>query len=255
LRSLTSIVVCALALAVAAPAVAQEPGERPAQGPEGKAQQGPEGKAQQAPEGGAPSAPAHEEEGGNFLVSPSLGLMLWTVLAFGLTLYVLQKMAFPRIAEALDKRRRAIEESIDASERARKEADELLEEYRARLSEAREQAEDIVTRARKAGDRVEVEAKEDAQEQREEMLGRARREIEAETRRALNEIRREVADLTVTATERITRKSLDPEDHKRLIEEALSDLDFAALAGDGASGGRESPDESGDTAGERKSGR
>src|SRR5687767_9526026 len=98
-------------MAVAAPAVAQEPGERPAQGaegkaqqgpegkaqqaPEGKAQQAPEGKAQQAPEGGAPSAPAHEEEGGNFLVSPSLGLMLWTVLAFGLTLYVLQKMAFP----------------------------------------------------------------------------------------------------------------------------------------------------------------
>ena len=238
---------------MAAPAVAQEPAERPGQAPEGEAQQAPEGEAQQAPEGEAQQQ-EEEEEGGNFLVSPSVGLMLWTVIAFGLTLYVLRQLAFPRIAEALDKRRRAIEETIDASERARKEADELLEEYRARLSEAREQAEDIVSRARKAGDRVEVEAKEDAEGQRQEMLGRARREIEAETRRALNEIRREVADLTVTATERVTRKSLDPEDHKRLIEEALSDLDFSALAG--PDGGRETPGgDSGETAGERESGR
>src|SRR5687768_18080693 len=98
--------------------------------------------------------------GGNFLVSPSLGLMLWTVIAFGATLLILRKFALPRIAEALDKRRRAIEESIDASDRMRKEADQLLDEYRARLSEAREQAEDIVARARKAGDRVEAESKE-----------------------------------------------------------------------------------------------
>ncbi len=189
---------------------------------------------------------AQEESGGSFLVSPSLGLMLWTVLAFGITVVILRKAAFPRIAEALDKRRRAIEESIDSSERLRKEADELLEEYRGRLSEAREQAEDIVTRARKAGDRVEAESKEEAKEQREEMLERARREIETETQRALNEIRREVADLTVRATERVTRKSLDDDDHRRLVDDALSDLDFSSLAGEPATngGGRE---ESGDS--------
>ena len=80
------------------------------------------------------------ESGGNFLVSPSVGLMIWTIIAFGITLLILRRLAFPRIAEALDKRRRAIDESIDASQRLRKEADELLEEYRGRLSEAREQA-------------------------------------------------------------------------------------------------------------------
>src|ERR671937_1989954 len=95
---------------------------------------------------------AEDSGGGNFLVSPELGLMIWALLAFGITLYLLNKLAFPRIAEALDRRRRAIEESIDSAERTKREADELLEEYRARLKEAREQAEDIVVRARKAAD-------------------------------------------------------------------------------------------------------
>src|SRR3954471_5966989 len=97
---------------------------------------------------------ASDSGGGNFLVSPSVGLMIWTLLAFGITLYLLTKLAFPRIAEALDKRRLAIEESIQAAQRAKQEADELLEEYRARLREAREQAEDILARARKAAENV-----------------------------------------------------------------------------------------------------
>ncbi len=79
-----------------------------------------------------------EAGGGNFLVSPSVGLMIWTLIAFRATLLILRKLAFPRIGEALDRRRRAIEESIEQSERVKKEADELLAEYRARLSEARE---------------------------------------------------------------------------------------------------------------------
>jgi F-type H+-transporting ATPase subunit b len=157
--------------------------------------------------------------------------MIWTLLAFGTTLFLLNKLAFPRIAEALDRRRQAIEESIASAERSRAEADELLEEYRARLREAREQADDIVVRARKAGEAVEDQAKADATKQREELMAAARRDIETETRRALEEIRQEVADLTVTATEKVTRKSLTPEDHRRLIDDALSEVDFDALAG------------------------
>jgi F-type H+-transporting ATPase subunit b len=174
-----------------------------------------------------------EEGGGDFLVSPNVGLMIWTLLAFGATLYLLNKLAFPRIAEALDRRRRAIEESIDHAERTKREADELLEEYRARLREAREQAEDIVVRARRAADSLADESKARANKQREELMAATRREIEAETRRALDEIRKEVANLTVVATEKVTRKSLTPDDHRRLIEEALSEVDFSSLAGDG----------------------
>ena len=168
--------------------------------------------------------------GGNFLVQPGVGVMVWTLIAFGATLLILRKFAYPRIAAQLDKRRRAIVESIDAAERTRVEADRLLQEYRERLREAREQADDILTRARKASDKVQEEAKVEATHKREELMEQTRRDIEQETRRAIEQIRREVADLTVIATEKVTRKSLDDDDHRRLIEEALQEFDFEALS-------------------------
>jgi F-type H+-transporting ATPase subunit b len=160
--------------------------------------------------------------------------MIWTLIAFGVTLLILRKLAYPRIAEALDKRRLAIAESIDAAERTRTEADQLLSEYRERLREAREQADDIVSRARKASDKVADEAKADANRKRDEMMEQTRRDIEQETRRAIDQIRREVADLTVMATERVTRKSLDDDDHRRLIDDALKEFDFEALSSGGS---------------------
>jgi F-type H+-transporting ATPase subunit b len=172
-----------------------------------------------------------EEEGGSFLVEPGLGLMIWTLLAFGITLYVLSKLAFPKISEQLDKRQRAIEESIDTAERTKQEAEQILAEYRQRLSEARTQAEDIVARARKAAEQHEDESRQQARVQREELMEQTRRDIEAETRRAIQEIRNEVADLTVLATEKVTRKTLSQDDQRRLVEEALGELDFEALAG------------------------
>jgi F-type H+-transporting ATPase subunit b len=170
-------------------------------------------------------------DSGNFLVTPNVGVMIWTLVAFGLTLYVLRRLAFPRIAEALDKRQRAIEESIEAAERTKVEADKLLAEYRERLGEARTQAEEIVLRARKAAEATQSDALEKARIQREELMEQTRRDIESETRRAIAEIRSEVADLTVLATEKVTRKTLDEDDQRRLVEEALSELDFEALAG------------------------
>jgi F-type H+-transporting ATPase subunit b len=172
-----------------------------------------------------------EDEGGSFLVSPGLGLMIWTLVLFLFTMWVLSKLAFPKIQEALDRRAKAIAESIEAAERQRQESDKLLEEYRARLAEAREQADDIMARARKAAETAEAEAAAAGKEKREELVVAATRDIEAETRRALDQIRREVADLTVLATEKVTRKSLSAEDQKRLVEEALSEVDFTALSG------------------------
>ena len=176
-------------------------------------------------------AATSEEGGGSFLVTPNVGLMIWTLLAFGITLWILWKLAFPRIGEALDKRQKAIEESIDTAERTKVEADALLQEYRERLKEARVQAEEIVTRARKAGEVHERESTEAAREKREELMAQARRDIETETRRAIQEIRNEVADLTVMATEKVTRKTLSADDQQRLVKEALDELDFSALAG------------------------
>ena len=170
---------------------------------------------------------------GSFLITPNVGLMIWTLVLFGLSMYILAKLVFPRISEALDKRQHAIEESIEAAERTRTEADEILAEYRERLQEARKQADEIIARSRKASEVHEREALEEGKEKREQMLEQTRRDIESETRRAISEIRREVADLTVMATEKVTRKTLTEDDQRRLIDDALSELDFSALSAEG----------------------
>jgi F-type H+-transporting ATPase subunit b len=184
-----------------------------------------------APDVFAQEEHAAEEEGGSFLVSPGLGLMIWTLVLFLITMWVLKRFAFPRIGEALEKRANAIRENIEASEKQREEADKLLEEYRHRLTEAREQADDISARARKAAEAAVAEATSEGKAKREELVAAARKDIETETRRSLEQIRKEVADLTVLATEKVTRKSLDDDDHRRLIDDALSEVDFTALSG------------------------
>jgi F-type H+-transporting ATPase subunit b len=171
---------------------------------------------------------------GSFLIKPGVGLMVWTLLVFGITMVLLARLAFPRITAALDRRQKTIEESIDTAERTREEADRILAEYRERLQEARAQADEIVQHARTTAEGHEREAREQARELAAEASARAERDIEAATQRALGELRKEVADLTVMATEKVTRKALDSADQKRLVEEALSELDFSGLS-EGAS--------------------
>lgn len=219
-RILAGLALVALALLAFSPAAgAQEEGAAPAESGE--------------------SASGEEEEGGSFLVSPGLGLMIWTLVLFLGTMWFLRKTALPRIGAALEKRANAIKENIESSEKTRAEADDLLQEYRARLREAREQADDINARARKSADAALSDATAAGRAKREELVAAARKDIETETRRSLEQIRREVADLTVLATEKITRKSLTDEDHQRLVEEALAEVDFSALAGAQTNGGDE----------------
>ena len=177
---------------------------------------------------------AAEDAGGSFLVQPGLGLMIWTLLAFVITMLVLKRFAFPKISDALEERSQKIAKNIEESERQRREADELLAEYRERLKEAREQADDIVARAKRAGESAKAEATDEGRAKRDELVAAARKDIEAETKRSLDELRKEVADLTVLATEKVARKSLSEEDQKRLVEEALAEVDFSALSGETA---------------------
>jgi F-type H+-transporting ATPase subunit b len=170
---------------------------------------------------------------GSFLIKPSVGLMLWTLLVFVATMVLLAKVAFPRISQALERRQRTIEESIDTAQRTREEADRILAEYRARLTEARTQADEIVQRARHAAQAHEREAKDEGHEIIAEASKKAQREIEVATRRALDDIRREVADLTIVATEKVTRKALDEADQRRLVDEALAELDFSVVSAGG----------------------
>jgi F-type H+-transporting ATPase subunit b len=165
---------------------------------------------------------------------PGIGLMIWTLLTFGITFLVLRtakSFGFGRITEALERRQNLIADSIEHAESTRKEADDLLADYRQRLTEARAQADEIVARARTAADQREADAQKKAAEEREELLKQTRNEIQLETQKALQDLRREVASLTVEATEKVTRKSLTGEDQQRLVEEALSEVDFSALSG------------------------
>lgn len=175
---------------------------------------------------------AAAEEDSSFLVSPSPGLMIWTLITFGIVLLILQRVALPHIQKAIDSRRDMIEESIKYAETQRVEADKLLADYRQRLAEARTQSDEIVARARKAGDQIESDAQVTAREEREQMLEQTRREIQLETEKSLQDLRREVANLTVIATEKVARKSLTSDDQQRLVEEALGEVDFSALSGE-----------------------
>lgn len=175
-------------------------------------------------------APQVIASSGGFLIEPGIGLMVWTLIVFGVTMFLLSKLAFPRISEALGRRQSAIEDSIDTAERTRTEAEELLAEYRERLKEARAQSDEIVQRAREAAQSHEQAAKERSHEIVAEATQRAERDIEAASQRALQDIRREVADLTILATEKVTRKTLNDADQKRLVEEALSEMDFSGLS-------------------------
>ena len=165
----------------------------------------------------------------NPLIEVRLGLMVWTIVCFAITFYILKRFAFGRIQAAIDERRERIRRALEEADRARNEARKLIEEHRALIGQARGQAEEILAEARRVADSQRQRVKEETEADRQRRLEETKRQIEAETHRALEQIRTEVAELTLVATAKVTGKVLDDADHRRLIEDAISDLDFSAL--------------------------
>jgi F-type H+-transporting ATPase subunit b len=157
------------------------------------------------------------------------GLMIWTLIAFAITFFVLRKFAFGPIQKTIDERRDRIRKAVEEADAARDEARELLEEHRKLISQAKSEAGDILAEARRVGDAQLARAKEETEADRQRRLEETRKQIEAETARALEQIRSEVAELTLEATSRVVGKVLTTEDHRRLIDEAVGELDFSAL--------------------------
>lgn len=157
------------------------------------------------------------------------GLMIWTLVCFGITFFVLRKFAFGPIQKTIDERRKRIRDSVEEAERARAEARKLLEEHRALIGQAKGEAGEILAEARRVADGQRERAREEIEVDRQRRLEDTRKQIDAETVRALEQIRAEVADLTLAATAKVTGKVLDRDDHRRLIEDAIGDLDFSAL--------------------------
>jgi F-type H+-transporting ATPase subunit b len=157
----------------------------------------------------------------NPLIEVAPGLMIWTLICFGITFFVLRRFAFGPVQKIIDERRQRIRESIEEAERARAEARRLLEEHKQVRAQARGEAEEILSETRRVADSLRERVKEEVEADRTRRL--------EETRRALEQIRTEVAELALVAAGKVTGKALDADDHRRLIEDAIRELDFSAL--------------------------
>jgi F-type H+-transporting ATPase subunit b len=165
----------------------------------------------------------------NALIKVTPGLMIWTIVCFLITLFVLKRYAFGPIQKTIDERREKIRQSVAEADHAREEARKLLEEHRRLIGQARQEAEEIRAEVRRDAEAMRARAREEADEDRERRLEETKRQIEAETARSLAQIRQEVAELTLLATSKVTGKVLDSADQRRLIDEAISELDFSRL--------------------------
>jgi F-type H+-transporting ATPase subunit b len=171
----------------------------------------------------------HAVVAANPLIEVAPGLMIWTLICFGLTFWVLRRYFFGPVQAAIDARRQRIREAIEEADKARAEARELLEEHRAMIQQARGDAEQILAEARRVAESQRERMKDELEADRQRRLEDTGKQIEAETRRALEQIRAEVAELTLMATAKVTGKVLTEDDHRRLIDDAIGELDFSVL--------------------------
>ncbi len=165
----------------------------------------------------------------NPLIEVVPGLMIWTLVCFGITFFVLRRYIFGPVQTAIDARRERIRQAIEEAENARTEARDLVRKHEAMIQSARGDAEQILAEARRVADAQRERMKEELEAERQRRLDDTAKQIEAETRRALEQIRGEVAELTVIATSKVTGKVLTDDDHRRLIDDAIGDLDFSVL--------------------------
>jgi F-type H+-transporting ATPase subunit b len=173
---------------------------------------------------------AETEESENPFLTISPGLMIWTLVMFAITLFILKRYVFGPVGEAIEKRRLNIAESIDQAERGRDEANALLEEYKVKLIEARKEADSLRDQGRKEGEAQRAELVAQGQVQRERVLADAGSQIDAQARQAASGLRDDVVDIALLAAEKVSRKSLTDSDHRRLIEEAIAEADLSGVA-------------------------
>ncbi|UCE02394.1 MAG: F0F1 ATP synthase subunit B [Candidatus Latescibacterota bacterium] len=166
---------------------------------------------------------AQEEHGGGIMdVNP--GLMIWTVVTFTLLLVVLRFVAWKPLIAALEAREQRIQEAVEQAERARNEGEELLARHRQQLDAAKAEAHQIIEEGRADAQRLGEQIKQEARADAEESKERARKEVELAADQAKKELWEESARLSTLLAERILRRSLNGEDHRKLVDEVLDEL-------------------------------
>ena len=163
------------------------------------------------------------------MLNTEWGLMVWTLITFGIAVFILWKFAFGPLQKIIDERRNGIQESMDVAEETRAEAHRLLDEYKATLVKVRTEAEEILERSRTTGEHAKAEILVAAKAQSERVLVEAHEQIERDTRAALRELKGQIAELTALATEKVAAGSLSAADQERLIDEALAELNVEQL--------------------------
>ena len=171
---------------------------------------------------------AEEDEGSLIDVVP--GLMVWTVVTFLIVLWVLRRFAFSRIQGLIDQRRDRIREALDEADKARSEARELREQVARERQEAKADREQILEESRRQAQRQREQAREQADADLKARLEKNREELEAENARLREQIRRDVVELTLLASEKVTGKVLDADDQRRLIDETIDEVDVKRIA-------------------------
>jgi F-type H+-transporting ATPase subunit b len=178
---------------------------------------------------------AQEENGGGSLIDVVPGLMIWTAITFLITTFVLWKVAFGRIQGLIDARRERIREALDEADKARTEARELRELTRKEREEAKGERERILDETRRQAQAQFERARHQAEGDLKRRLEENQRELEAENRRLREEIRRDVVELTLLAAEKVTGKTLDADDQRRLVDEAIEEVDVKRIVSENGS--------------------
>ena len=152
------------------------------------------------------------------------GLSVWTLLVFGILLFVLGKYAWGPLLSMLDERERGIQSSIDEAAKQNEEAGRLLAEHKEQLADARRQASELIAEGRAAGDKVRAEIEEAARGEAQQIVERARAEIERERDAALEALRRESVELALAAAARLVQEKMDQDKDRELVESYLGQL-------------------------------
>ena len=160
----------------------------------------------------------------NPLVQLDPGLFIWTILTFLILFFVLSKFAWRPLLEALESRENTIKSSLDDAEKAKQELESLNAETETIISEARSEAQSIRLEAKSSAEKVKADIIAQAGEDAKKLRDENEKQIQVEKDRAINEIRQEVVDLTLTVAERVIRKNLSKEDNQDLIEDSLKTL-------------------------------
>ena len=169
-------------------------------------------------------AAAAEGEGASGPLVVNGGLVIWTLIIFGILLVVLRKFAWPAILGAVEAREQSLERQLAEAARSREEAAALLEQHRKLVAEARTQAQALMAEAKAAGEKERALAVVRTREEQEALLARARREIVAEREKAIEELRREAVDLSLAAAGKLIGERLASETDRKLVEQYLSSL-------------------------------